>query len=200
MIVSIFKKYTVKKAIIRLGKKNPDQLSVKEYEYIANVIIEKKGCNMLVYGVGFDSEIWIRANKKGKTYFIENSVSWLVKIRTIIPKLTVSLIEYTTVLKNWKRLLKETPDKLLLCLPINVLNECWDIIFIDGPAGFKDSSPGRMQSIYTSSVLAINSNNIDIFVHDCDRLVEMAYCDHFFADLELVSEFDRLRHYKKEIP
>ena len=60
-----------------------------------------------------------------------------------------------------------------------------------------DSSPGRMQSIYTSSVLAKKSENIDVFVHDCDREVEKVYCDFFFADMELIAEFDRLRHYKK---
>lgn len=87
----------------------------------------------------------------------------------------------------------------MLSLPAFLKDIVWDIIFVDGPTGYADSTPGRIQSIYTASVLSGKSENIDVFVHDCDREVERVYCDRFFSDMKLVAEFDRLRLYQKAL-
>ena len=197
MPVLYFAKYAVKKTISKLVKNNPKQLTIREYSIIANTVFEKRGCNMLVFGVGQDSKLWMLANKKGETYFLENSVSWLAQIKTETPEINAQIIKYITVRKDWKELLYSPHNNLMLALPDKVSSKLWDVIFIDGPKGSNDLSPGRIQSIYTTSVLSEKSKNIDVFVHDCDREVEKAYCDRFFSNLHLVAEFDRLRHYKK---
>ena len=33
-------------------------------------------------------------------------------------------------------------------LPDYVKNTVWDVVFVDGPRGYNDKVPGRMQSIY----------------------------------------------------
>ena len=53
--------------------------------------------------------------------------------------------------------------------------------------------PGRMKSIYQSSRLISDSG--DVFVHDCDRPVEIAYCDRFLKEENLRAEVQKLRHY-----
>lgn len=85
MAGSIFTKYAVKKAISKLVKNNPSQLTIREYSTIAKTVIEKGGCNMLVFGVGLDRKLWMQANKKEKIFFLENSVSWLAQIKTENP-------------------------------------------------------------------------------------------------------------------
>lgn len=197
MVVSIFTKYAVKKAISKLVKNNPQQLTIREYEYIAKKVIEKRGCKMLVFGIGSDSELWRKVNKKGETFFLENSISWFAQIRTENPKINGFIIKYNTLRKDWKQLLKNPSLELMLTLPDEINNKNWDVVFIDGPMGSNDIAPGRMQSIYTTSILSKKSNNIDVFVHDCDREVEKTYCDRFLGNMQLVAEFDRLRHYKK---
>lgn len=57
MAGSIFTKYTVKKAISKLVKNRPSQLTIREYKSIAKTVIEKNGCNMLVFGVGLGSKL-----------------------------------------------------------------------------------------------------------------------------------------------
>lgn len=191
-----FAKYAAKKVISKLVKDNPRQLSFNEYNYIAKTVIAKNGCNMLVFGVGQDSKLWMLANRKGETYFLENSISWLAQIKTETPEINAQIIKYITVRKDWKELIDSPHNNLMLALPDKISSKQWDVIFIDGPKGSNDLAPGRMQSIYTTSVLSEKSKNIDVFVHDCDREVEKAYCDHFFGNMKLVAEFDRLRHYK----
>lgn len=200
MANSIFIKYAIKKAISRLVKNNPRQLTFNEYNYIAKTVIAKNGCNMLVFGIGQDSKLWMRSNKRDKTFFLENSVSWLAQIKTENPSINGYLIKYNTSRKDWKELLEGPKVNLMLTLPAFMNDIVWDIIFVDGPAGYNDSTPGRMQSIYTASVLSEKSENIDVFVHDCDREVEKVYCDRFLGNMRLVAEFDRLRHYEKHIP
>jgi len=60
---------------------------------------------MLVFGVGQDSKLWMLANKKGDTYFLENSVYGLAQIKTEIPEINAQIIKYITVRKDWKELL-----------------------------------------------------------------------------------------------
>lgn len=57
-------------------------------------------------------------------------------------------------------------------------------------------SRGRIQSIYTASHLASGPGETDVFVHDCHRDVERAYCDVYFGDSDLLTTVHHLRHYQ----
>ena len=154
---------------------------------------------MLVFGVGKDSRLWMNLNRKGETTFLEDSISWFAQIRTENPKINGYLIKYNSLLGEWRELFNNPSNRLMLTLPDEVVQKEWDIVLVDAPAGYDKSTPGRMQSIYTTSVLSEKSNDVDIFVHDCDREVEKVYCDRFFSNMRLVVAFERLRHYRKSL-
>jgi glucuronoxylan 4-O-methyltransferase len=185
----------IKEEIAELAKNNPYQLSEAEYTLIVEMLISKSPCNMLVFGVGKDSKLWINLNL-GKTVFLEDNLSWFERICAEIPHINAHLVEYNTQRKEWKSWLKKARrEDLLLNLPLEVWETKWDIIFVDGPEGWTDEKPGRMKSIYTAAMLAQKSQNCEVFVHDCDRPVEAAYSSTFLLDENLVDSLDRLRRY-----
>lgn len=176
---------------------NPYQLSVQEYTLIAKTLWQKGSCNMLIFGVGNDSALWLGLNSEGNTIFLEDDENWLQYIRKQLSDINAYLVKYDTKRFQWKDLLKESNRNLLLMdLPGEIYDTKWDIIFVDAPAGYEDMKPGRMKSIYMASLLAYQHNNtVDVFVHDCDRIVEATYCTTFLGDEYLQTTLDRLRHY-----
>lgn len=173
-----------------------EQLSRNEYLYVAQLVASRGGCNLLVFGVGNDSKLWLLANGAGKTVFLESSLFWSELIRWRHPDIDIRMVRYGTKRNAWRELLDGRATDLALDLPKDVEDERWDVIFVDGPAAHADSSPGRMKSIYAASVLACRWPGADLAVHDCDREVERAYCDRFLGDDLLVREFERTRHYR----
>jgi len=179
-----------------LVKNNPHQLSEAEYRLIAETIIDKTPCNILVFGVGRDSRLWIDINRQGLTVFLEDNPIWLDRISLELPEINAYLVTYNTLRKQWKGLLNRNIEaELLLELPKEILETKWDIIFVDAPEGWSDEKPGRMKSIFTAAKLAYISGNCDVFVHDCDRKVEANYCEKFLHSENLMSTLDRLRYY-----
>ena len=67
----------------------------------------------------------------------------------------------------------------------------WDVIFVDGPAGGSDGRPGRMKSIYMSSLLG--DKGCDIFIHDHERVIENHYSQKYLKNLLLTK--NRMAHY-----
>lgn len=170
------------------------QLSPEQLISIINTI--NQPCNLLVFGVGNDSSLWIKANKSGKTVFIENNTDWLDKIKQINPELQAVLVEYKTMLSKWKELINK-PTELEMDLnssEYNIRKTKWDVILVDAPMGYKDEHPGRMQSIYEASRLVKDGGHI--FVHDCNRKVEDKYTTRFLLKENLIEEIGNLRHYK----
>lgn len=186
--------------IVNLVASNPKQLSIKEYSLIAEKLLEKTPCNMLVFGVGNDSSMWMDLNVGGKTVFLEDNMGWYKLIKAKRPNIQSYLVNYTTTRKEWKSLLKSDCKLLYMSLPDEVLETKWDIIFVDGPAGGNKAEevPGRMQSIYMASLLASVALNCDVFVHDCNRKIEARYSAAFLQNIYLEREVDRLRHYRIE--
>lgn len=183
--------------ISNLVKSNPGQLSFKEYSHIAETIQDKSPCNILVFGVGKDSFLWNNLNKHGLTLFIEDNAQWLKLVKKELPFIKAHFFTYKTVLKDWQMLLNNGnyESTLLMDLPSEITYKKWDIIFVDAPGGYSPKTPGRMQSIYTASVLAKKNNNSHVFVHDCNRPAEKAYCDKFLQQYTFITEIDKLRHY-----
>ena len=159
----------IEKSINYLVKNNPHQLSKTEYGLIAEILISKTPCNMLVFGVGRDSDLWIKLNNRGTTVFLEDNPMWLNLITQNIPEINAHLVTYNTQRNQWIDLLNRNIEaELLLNLPKEIMETRWDIIFVDAPAGWADQTPGRMKSISTAAKLAFLSKNCNVFVHDCD--------------------------------
>jgi uncharacterized protein (TIGR01627 family) len=109
------------------------------------------------------------------------------------------LVEYRTQLKQWLELLvqyNQGNDCLSLELPDHILQTDWDFIFVDAPAGYSEEMPGRMKSIYMAAQLANQNSCTDVFVHDCERLVENIYTGYFLRHKSFITQVHRLKHYK----
>jgi glucuronoxylan 4-O-methyltransferase len=169
-------------------------MSIREYEYVADLVASNGGCDFLVFGVGNDSRLWLEANPQGRTVFLEDSEYWARGARNRLPRIDIRSVQYYTTRSQWRELLAGDPERLTLELPEDVIAGSWDVILVDAPAGFSDECPGRMKSLYMASVLA-RTGGADVLVHDCDRVVERVYCDHFLGKLTLRRELDRMRHY-----
>lgn len=173
----------------KMEKSNHGQMTADEYRYIASFLGDK---NFLVFGTGHDTPMWRYANRNGKTLFLENIGKWIKTEDTDVIKVT-----YTTKRAQHKELLQEYHngvfDNLTMELPDIVKNTKWDCIFVDSPVGTTDKKPGRMQSIFSASMLS--SNNTDVFIHDVDRVVEDIYSKEMFSTI--VKDLTKLRHVKK---
>lgn len=178
---------------------NPGQMTVEEYRYIGDRISEKAPGNLLVFGVGKDSALWMEINRGGKTIFLEDSREWLTQVQQNCPNLEAYHVEYGTKRKDWAELLMRFDrgeNCLVLDLPQWIYETSWDWILVDAPAGYTPDKPGRMKSIYTASQLAMKSGNTDVFVHDCDRTVEIAYTSYFLKQNNFIEQINKLNHYR----
>lgn len=173
----------------KMYRSNGGQMTADEYRYIANFLGSK---NFLVFGTGHDTPLWRYANRGGTTVFLENISKWIRAEDTDVIK-----VSYTTKRNQYMELLEEyhagNVERLKMNLPIEITNKTWDCIFVDSPIGTTDKKPGRMQSIYTASILA--NKNTDVFVHDCDRIVEDIYTKEMFSTI--IKELTKLRHVRK---
>jgi uncharacterized protein (TIGR01627 family) len=176
-----------------MRKLNRIQLSPRELARISTAVRGRRGCRLLVFGLGYDSGYWQAVNRRGRTVFLEDDPGWLRTVLDRHPGLAAHAVRYTTKQPEW-RALREQPDRLRLDLPQGVREGDWDMVLVDAPAGWHDDSPGRMQSIFAAARLAAAGG--EVFVHDCDRETERAYCDRFLPAAGLIGEADRLRHYR----
>lgn len=172
----------------KMEKSNHGQMTAEEYRYIGSFLGNK---NFLVFGTGHDTPLWRYANRTGKTLFLENNSKWINPEDKDVIKVT-----YTTKRAWHKKLLEEYHNGIFDNLKMNLLNEVketkWDCIFVDAPVGTTDKKPGRMQSIFTASILA--NKDTDVFIHDCDRIVEDIYSKAMFPTI--IKDLTKLRHVK----
>lgn len=184
-----------------LVEANPGQGSFEEYACVLDTILAKAPCNLLVFGVGKDSQLWLRANAGGRTLFVEHEPEWIAETRRRLPGVEVVQVKYWTKRWQWPLLLELDRvglDWVLFMrgLPQSVINQRWDIVFVDSPQGGHGQRPGRMQSLYTAAVLARKSAPVDLLAHDCDRTVEAKFCDRYLRGGELINQIRTLRHYQ----
>ena len=170
-----------------LESSNPGNGSAAEYQFIGELIKQYAPGNLLIFSVGKDSSLWYSLNLGGNTLFLEDIRKWIRYSRKVSPEINVLKVSYSTRRKNWKKLLGQE-DRLQMKLPDYVKNTVWDVVFVDGPRGYNDKVPGRMQSIYSASKLKARH----LLVHDCDREVEKTYFDQYIGKATTV--IDKLFH------
>ena len=191
----------VRDDIQRLVDINPDQMSFDEYVYLYKTIYMRQGCNLLVFGLGRDSDLWLNANNGGKTIFLEDNEDWIKSVNVQFSNhgksINIEKIEYTDVGYDADRLLDEYnsgTNNLKLNLSEDVRNTNWDIIVVDAPAGYGKDMPCRMKSIYESYNLSDGNDNVDVFVHDAQRRIEKMYTEYFFKTYNHIKTFDDGKH------
>jgi len=184
----------VSRFFIRLARDaNQIHLGVDEIIFIAGRIKRKVPCRLLVFGFGYDSYFWHQLNRGGETIFIEDDSSWFNRVKQEQPHLSGCLVDYGTRRAQWQEFLV-APDRLAMRFPDEVEAAPFDCILVDGPHGWVDTDPGRMKSIFAAARL-IGAGG-EVFVHDCDRIVEKTYCDRFFGSGVLETDLGKLRHYR----
>lgn len=174
------------------------QVTVEQITAIRNAVKAKKGCNLLIFGVGNDTQFWMNSNSGGRTVFIEDDDYWLRKVKTRVPKIEAYLVDYDSRIEEWKEII-DKPERLEMVFPKEIENTKWDVILVDAPTGWGEGTKGRMKSIYAGKKLLADKG--DVFVHDCDREVEIAYCDAILKPENFVEEIKAvdvgyLRHYR----
>lgn len=153
-------------------------LHVVEIEAVIAAIRARPHCALLVFGVGNDSALWARVNAQGTTLFLEDDAEWAERVGAALPEIEIAAVSYRTGRSQWQDLLDD-PERLGMSLPPEVREGAWDVVLVDGPAGYDDTTPGRMQSIYEAGRLVAPGGIV--FVHDCERPVEQAYCARYLG-------------------
>ncbi len=169
------------------------QMHESELNHILSVLEVKRPCAMLVFGMGNDSILWFEANRGGQTVFVEDDGYWDRVIRERHPSLRSVRVLYGTRAADWRGDIERAPA---LLLPAPVGNQAWDIILVDGPAGYKPEKPGRVQSVLAARRLV--ADNGAILVHDCDREAESAICGTVLSHMAMAGQVETLRHYIRE--
>ena len=150
----------------------------------------------MVFGVGRDSGLWLRANAGGMSLFLEDVPEWASFARSAVEGIVVHDIRYGVARRFMWPFLRHFERSLFLSnLPRDVVETPWDIILVDAPRGTRWYRAGRMKSVYTASVLAARTSG-DVFVHDCHRRVERESCDQFLGANRLVAQAGSMRHYR----
>lgn len=168
-------------------------MSGDEMLAVTDAIRSMPVCRLLVFGVGHDSRYWTSCNRQGPTVFLEHDREWAQKIAPEIASALIVDVRYAYRRSEWRTLL-DSPDRLSLTLPPEVSGVAWDVVLVDGPTGMRPDQHGRMQSIHAAVRLVRPGGHV--FVHDCDREVEQAYCDRFLGPANLVRQVGILRHYR----
>ena len=154
------------------------QLSKK---VIYDIILENENKNlkMLVFGLGYDSDLWYNITKQN-TFFVEDNQHYIDLNKDINKNNIISYsydgIKVRTTFTLTKQEINNfvIPQKLLDLAP-------FDIILIDGPKGYNEDCPGRFLPIYWSKTLLSHSNTI-IYIDDATRNLEKKCINHFFTD------------------
>ena len=131
-----------------LVESNPGQASEAEYTLVHDVLTGQAPCNLLVFGVGRDSSLWMDTNDGGLTVFVEDVKPWAAYAREHVEGITVIDVRYWTLRIMW-HVLRFVPAALFMrSLPAEVLDTEWDVILVDAPRGTRWYRRGRMMSIY----------------------------------------------------
>lgn len=153
------------------------QTSKKVINDIANNSLDKK---MLIFGLGYDSELWFNL-LKGQAYFIEDNQHY-IDLNKNIPASNIIKYQYKNI--NVKKSFNLSDQQIeTYIIPESIINlGPFDIIYIDGPTGSTKNSPGRLIPFYWSKTFLSKSGTI-IYVDDSARLLE-SFCIHKFFSQE----------------
>lgn len=174
------------------------QVTVEQIMAVRAAMKDNPGGNLLIFGVGNDSLFWMNSNSGGRTVFIEDDDFWLRKVKKRVAGIEAYLVDYDSKIEDWKEII-DKPERLEMDFPKEVADTKWDVILVDAPTGWGEGTKGRMKSIYAGRKMVSTTGHV--FVHDCDREVEIAYCDALLKPENFVKEITAvdvgyLRHYK----
>lgn len=195
----------------------PARMSSAETKYVNSVLRRCAApCNLLVFGLTHETLLWNALNHGGRTVFVDERAYLVTKLEEEHPPIEAYDVQFTTKVSELADLIKQVkaeiqrecrPVQNLLfsdCvlavndLPNHIYGVAWDVIIVDGPAGYSPNEPGRMATIFTAGVLARSKSGgggTHVFVHEVEREAENT-CSALFLCLEnLVEKIDKLGHF-----
>lgn len=193
------------------------QQSKAEISISLAVLLRRRPCNFLVFGLGNDSPMWAAFNPTGYTLFLEEDLSWYNKVMKDTPFLNAKYVKYSTKLRQADNLLanyRKEPKCLpkegyvkdnrncklaLWNMPEEVYRREWDLIMVDAPKGYFAEAPGRMAAIWTAAIMARGrkkNGDTDVFLHDVNRRVEKGFANEFLCEKYKVNGVGRLWHFQ----
>jgi 16S rRNA G966 N2-methylase RsmD len=141
--------------------------------------------NVLVWGMGYDTQMLKDMSCRGRVVFIETNTKWynLIKHQTNAEayqiemekrlfdanKKFMSLTSKNATLDTWL--------DVSTLLPMNVSRTRWDVIIIDGPPASNPHTEGRHHAIYTTRKM-VHKGTI-VFLDDCERNHEAFFASRF---------------------
>lgn len=158
------------------------QLAPQQIEMIANAVRGRApGCRLLVFGLGRDAGMWQRLNADGCTVFVEDNDHWARHALQRQPDLQVLRVSYAgRTVADSLPVQSNTPEVMAAWpLPPELERTDWDVIVVDAPFGFEDSSPGRSIPLHWTRQLM--GPHTHVFVDDYERPVERACTDAWIA-------------------
>ncbi len=156
------------------------QLSLTQIEAIACAIVSRgPGANVLIFGCGNDSALWHALNPDGYTLFVENSRTWADEMKKLNSELNIQHYYYPAEIRVANSIPIDLASLRRVKTPKWISDRMWDVVLVDGPAGYKGDAPGRALPIYWASRFSSKSSHV--FVDDSERAVEREYSDHFLA-------------------
>jgi hypothetical protein len=141
-----------------------------------------KNKKMLVFGLGYDSELWYNSTNKN-TYFIENYDEYININKNINSSNIIKYIYNTKVKTSFELTDNEIhqysiPEILIKLAP-------FDIIYIDGPVGANNETPGRLLPIFWSKEYLSKPDTL-IYIDDSRRPLEKYCIDKYFKNNEKI--------------
>ncbi|MGI9357982.1 MAG: hypothetical protein ACR2ON_01105 [Paracoccaceae bacterium] len=142
------------------------------------------GKKMLVFGLGYDSLFWHHATK-GETYFVEDDEDFIFFNKDLLKNIIPYNYHGTSVSKSLD-FLKNPSDYYSLSPPIELIKLApYDVIFVDGPKGFRGDLPGRLHPIKWSSNLINNRGSI--YIDDAERELEKKAIEKYLPEARFLT-------------
>ncbi|MDQ0468745.1 hypothetical protein [Labrys wisconsinensis] len=161
-------------ALLRETYDPATQISPAQIEAVASIVRARApGARFLVFGLGRDSPMWQRLNADGETLFVEDKPAYVEAARQAMPQARIVVADYaaTTVLGSFAM----SPAALDAIAMPEELRGSWDVVLIDGPAGYWPGDPGRLVPLaWTSRLMARHTH---VFVDDYNRVLERHFAD-----------------------
>ena len=139
-----------------LAKRNPGQMTAEEYAVVGHEIATVAPGQVVIFGAGRDSALWVKINSGGRTIFFEDEARWMPKVGEPY------LVRYVN------GAVSGIPDSF-------EQGRNASLVLVDGPKGYRPTDPGRFVSIRVAAAARALSGCV-VIVHDCHRDAERSAC------------------------
>jgi hypothetical protein len=141
-----------------------------------------KNKKMLVFGLGYDSNLWYNLTNKN-TIFVENNEEYIQKNKGITKN---NIVKYDYNGITVKTSLNMTDEKIdTFTIPEEIIkNAPYDIIYIDGPNGYLPDKPGRLLPIYWTKTFLSKPGSL-VYIDDCKRPLENECINKYFNNYQM---------------